>query len=94
MTLTPKEKPVIALLAFQLVLVVALLVLDPGFDLPNSLGLDFGFVVLLFGLFVVSWLMGLILACKLTARRAVYVFGYLMSPFICFGLAALGESVF
>jgi hypothetical protein len=94
MTLTPKEKPVIALLVLQLVLVVALLVLQPGFDHPNSLGLDFDFVIVLFGVFVVAWLVGLILACTLSSRRALYVCSYLLSPLVCFGLVALVEGVF
>jgi hypothetical protein len=93
-TLTPKEKTVMALLFIQPALVLLVLVLQPGFDYPNSLGLDFDFVVLVFGAYVVSWLVGFVLACTLSSRRAVYVCGYFLSPLVCFGLVALYEGVF
>ena len=87
--LTRKEKAVIALLVTQPVCVIAVLVAQPGFDHPNELGLDFDFVVHSFGVFVVSWFIGLILACTLPGRRVWYVVGYLLSPLVCFGLAYL-----
>lgn len=89
MRFTPKEKLVFVLLAFQLALVVSVLVLQPGFDHPNSLGLDFDFVILALGAFVTSWLVGFVLACTLSFRRGVYVFAYLLSPLISFELVAL-----
>jgi hypothetical protein len=94
MTITPKEKPVLALLALQIVLAFAVLVLQPGFDHPNSLGLDFNFVIVLFGVFVVAWIVGLILACMLASRRVLYVCSYLLAPLVCFGLIVLAEVVF
>lgn len=86
-----KEKAVLALLSFQLFLVLTLIVLQPGFDHPNSLGLDFGFVLILLALAGICWLVGLILSCTLSERRGMYVFSYLASPFVCFLLLLLGD---
>jgi len=87
--LTSKEKIVCCMLAVQLALAGSILVLRPGFDHPNSLGLDFDFVMLVAGVYLLVWIAGIIVACTLPVRRVWYVFLHVLSPLLCFGLLGM-----
>lgn len=94
MKLVPWEKTVLALLAMQLVVVLSVILLEPGFDHPNSLGLDFNFIMISAAAFATAWFVGFVLACRLSSRRWVHVCAYLMSPLLSLGLLAYSEGGF
>ena len=66
---------------------ITVFVLQPGFDKPNELGLDWGYVVLMFWVFGVSWLAGAVLAWFCRKRRVLYLAIHgLLSPLFVFAL--------
>ena len=91
-SITKREKVAIGLLALQLVLPVSIVVLQPGFDKPNALGLDFDFVVFVGLSYLVAWLASLILSFTIPVRRGWYILACILSPVIGIGFLALTEG--
>jgi hypothetical protein len=92
-SLSRLEKAVLMLLLFQAFLPWSVILLEPGFDHPNALGLDFGFVIFVGGLWVLAWLIGFVLSFRIKSvaakppsvwpRRSIYVFLHVLSVFYC-----------
>jgi hypothetical protein len=91
-SISKREKIAIGLLVLQLAMPVSIFLLHPGFDKPNALGLDFGFVIFVGFAYLVTWLTTFILACILPARRGWYICACILSPVICFGFLFLTEQ--
>lgn len=71
--MTLLEKSLIAAIGTEFAAPLSIFVLQPGFDHPNALGLDWGFVVLMFWVFGVSWAFATTLAliCRKKVRYLV-----------------------
>jgi len=88
------EKALTAIIAAEVAAPLSIFVLQPGFDKPNDLGLDWGYVVLVFWVFAIAWLVGAVLAwsCRKKRMRYIVVQGFL-SPLFGFALWC-GYSVY
>lgn len=73
------EKLVVALLAIQVILPLSVMLLHPGFDKKNALGLDFDFVIAMAVAAGFTWLAGLVFALQLEARKSRYLLGHLVT---------------
>jgi hypothetical protein len=82
------------LLGAQVVVPLLLAVLRPGFDFPNQFGMGFETVLAAAALFVVLWIAGLVMSCRLPHRRFLFVFLCLLSPVVCVGIFNLLEPIF
>jgi hypothetical protein len=69
---------VLLLLAAQVALLLAAVLLPFGFDRPSGLGLDFGHLLVLLALYTLVWVRGLWLALAL--RRFVLAFVQIALP--------------
>ena len=93
LSITKREKVAVGLLVLQLVLPVCVVVLQPGFDKPNSLGLDFDFVIFVGLAYLAAWLASVILSFTIPSRRGWFVLACILSPVIGIGFLALTEGI-
>ena len=86
--MTPlSQRALVAAVAVELAAPLSVFVLQPGFDKPNSLGLDWDYVVVMFWVFAASWIVGGVLAwfCRKQRVRYLIIQG-LLSPLFAFAL--------
>ena len=88
--LAPREIFVAGTVIAQGIPVAALVFLDPGFDKPNALGLDFGFVIAMAITFSGIWITGLVSTFSMRRHRTICITGYALLPlFWLFAVFAL-----
>ncbi|HEY8994129.1 MAG TPA: hypothetical protein VIM71_05680 [Lacunisphaera sp.] len=73
------EKLVVGLMAIQVILSLSVMLLHPGFDKKNDLGLDFDFVIAMVVVAGFTWIAGLVFALQLEARKGRYLIGHLVT---------------
>jgi hypothetical protein len=71
-----------ALLALQVLLLLVVILGEPGFDKPGRFGLDFGSVLFLAAVFAAAWLSGAVLSVRTRSWLAMAL--HLIVPIAAF----------
>ncbi len=74
----PIEKALIAITIAEIAAPLSVVLLQPGFDKKNSLGLDFDFVVQMGWCFAILWIVGMCLATVYRKEKKRYFVTYLV----------------
>lgn len=83
-----RARRLLVLLGVQVALLLAAVLLPFGFDRPSRLGLDFGHLLVLLGVYALVWVSGLVLAIGLRRIGLALVQVALPASFVVLALPA------